>query len=85
VRESVDIIRAHGATPAGVAIALDRMERGQGKDSAVREVSAAYGIPVLAVATLDDLVAFLADDATFRENLPAVQAYRDAYGTHATR
>ncbi|MDR1854439.1 MAG: orotate phosphoribosyltransferase [Azoarcus sp.] len=85
VRESVDIIRAHGAVPAGVAIALDRMERGLGKDSAVREVSDFYGIPVVAVATLDDLVAFLADDATFRENLPAVQAYRDAYGTHATR
>ncbi|MDR1424019.1 MAG: orotate phosphoribosyltransferase [Azoarcus sp.] len=85
VRESVDIIRAHGATPAGVAIALDRMERGQGEDSAVREVGKTYGIPVLAVATLEDLIAYLADDAALANNLAAVQAYRDTYGTHATR
>jgi len=85
VRESVGIIRAHGATPAGVMIALDRMERGQGEDSAVRDVGKTYGIPVLAVATLDDLIAYLADDATLASNLAAVQTYRDTYGTRATR
>ena len=60
VRESVDLIRAHGANPAGVLIALDRMERGQGERSAVQEVRALYGIPVVAIATLDDLMGFLA-------------------------
>ena len=52
VRESVEIIRAHGATPSVVVIALDRMERGTGSLSAVQEVRDTYGIPVLAVATL---------------------------------
>ena len=51
VRESVDIIRAAGATPAGVVIALDRQERGQGALSAVQEVEKNYGMPVVAVAT----------------------------------
>jgi len=60
VRESVELIRAHGASPAGVLIALDRMERGQGDASAVQEVTATYGIPVVAIATLDDLMGFLA-------------------------
>ncbi|MDR3212894.1 MAG: orotate phosphoribosyltransferase [Azoarcus sp.] len=83
VRESVATIRAHGAAPAGVAIALDRMERGQGSISAVREVEDTYGIPVVAVATLDDLVAYLASNAELGSNLAAVQAYRDVYGTHA--
>lgn len=59
VRESVDIIRAAGATPCGVVIALDRMERGSGELSAVQEVRRDYGIPVLAVATLNDLMAYL--------------------------
>jgi orotate phosphoribosyltransferase len=82
VRESVGIIRAHGAEPAGVAIALDRMERGRGEISAVQEVKEAYGIPVVPVATLADLIAYLADTPELEANLAAVQAYRDAYGTH---
>src|SRR5512141_2046173 len=61
VRESVDVIRAHAATPAGVLIALDRMERGQGERSAVDEVRATFRIPVVAIATLDDLMRFLAE------------------------
>ncbi|MDR0633700.1 MAG: orotate phosphoribosyltransferase [Azoarcus sp.] len=85
VRESVAIIRAQGAAPAGVAIALDRMERGQGDVSAVREVSQTYGIPVVAVATLDDLLAYLAGNAESGAELAAVQAYRDVHGTYATQ
>lgn len=80
VRESVEIIRAHGAEPAGVVIALDRMERGTGALSAVQEVQASYGIPVVAVATLRDLLAFIADSPALGEYLSAVQAYRDTYG-----
>jgi orotate phosphoribosyltransferase len=65
VRESVDIIRAAGATPAAVLLALDRMERGGNATevramSAVQEVRAEFGIPVLAIATLDDLMDYLA-------------------------
>jgi orotate phosphoribosyltransferase len=81
VRESIGIIRAHGAEPAGLVIALDRMERGRGEISAVREVEETYGIPVMPVATLADLIAYLADTPELGASLAAVQAYRDAYGT----
>ena len=80
VRESVEIIRAHGATPSAVVIALDRMERGTGSLSAVQEVGQTYGIPVLAVATLKDLIAFLHDSPALAANLDAVQRYRETYG-----
>lgn len=80
VRESVEIIRAHGATPSAVVIALDRMERGTGSLSAVQEVREAYGIPVLAVASLTDLIAFLGDTPALQANLPAVERYRETYG-----
>jgi orotate phosphoribosyltransferase len=59
VRESVDIIRAAGATPAGVLIALDRQERGQGEHSAVQEVSLRFGLPVASIIGLDHLLEFL--------------------------
>ncbi|PLK47885.1 orotate phosphoribosyltransferase [Uliginosibacterium sp. TH139] len=80
VRESVEIIRANGAELAGVVIAIDRMERGTGAKSAAQEVRDAFGVPVVAVATLDDLMAFIADDARLAEYLPAVQTYRATYG-----
>jgi orotate phosphoribosyltransferase len=80
VRESVGLIRAQGADPAGVLIALDRMERGQGEASAVQEVQSLYGIPVVAIATLDDLMSFLADRPGMREQAGAVEAYRKQYG-----
>jgi orotate phosphoribosyltransferase len=80
VRESVDIIRAAGAEPAGVVIALDRMERGTGSQSAVQEVQARYGMPVVAVATLEDLIAYLTDSPALQANLAAVRQYRETYG-----
>lgn len=84
VRESIELIRAAGATPCGVVIALDRMERGLGDLSAVQEVTRNYGIPVVSIATLDDLLGYLHTDAQMGENLGAVQIYRDRYGvSHA--
>jgi len=80
VRESVDLIRGHGANPAGVLIALDRMERGKGSASAVHEVRALYGIPVVAIATLDDLMGFLGSRADLQAHGAAVDAYRRQYG-----
>ena len=80
VRESIDLIRAAGAEPCGVVIALDRMERGQGELSAVQEVQRNYGIPVVSIATLDDLLDYLQDEADMKQNLAAVQSYRDRYG-----
>ena len=83
VRESVELIRAAGATPAGVVIALDRMERGKGTLSAVQEVKENFGIPVIAVATLEDLIGYLADSPELAANLDAVKAYREQYGISA--
>jgi orotate phosphoribosyltransferase len=80
VRESVDLIRSSGAEPAGVVIALDRMERGSGDKSAVQEVREQYGIPVVAVVTLDNLVEFLERDADRQQEMQAVAGYRATYG-----
>jgi orotate phosphoribosyltransferase len=80
VRESVDIIRAQGATPCGVAIAIDRQERGQGTLSAVQEVQRDNGIPVISIATLDDLILYLNDDPQLVAHKADVEKYRAAYG-----
>lgn len=80
VRESVELIRSHGANPAGVLIALDRMERGTGAQSAVAEVRERFGIPVTAIATLDDVMAFLAARSDLARWRGAVDAYRADYG-----
>jgi len=80
VRESIELIRAAGATPCGVVIALDRMERGQGELSAAQEVQRNYDIPVISIATLDDLLGYLRDEGEKLQNLAAVQSYRDRYG-----
>lgn len=80
VRESVELIRAQGAEPAGVLIALDRQERGQGTQSAVQEVETRYGIPVVAIANLTDLIAYLTGQPELERNLQAVQRYRAEFG-----
>jgi len=85
VRESVEIIRASGATPCGVVIALDRMERGQtgaglAELSAVQEVERNFGITVVSIAALDDLLAYLQGHPEMVQNLQAVQSYRNQYG-----
>jgi orotate phosphoribosyltransferase len=87
VRESVDLIRGAGAEPAAVLIALDRMERSGnaveiGEKSAVQAVEEEFGLPVIAIANLADLMTFLTapSDAELTNYLPAVKAYRDQYG-----
>jgi len=82
VGESVAIIRGAGATPAGVVIALDRMECGAGETrrSAVQEVEDNYGIPVISVACLDDLIGYLQGNPDLSRHLTAVKQYRAQYG-----
>ena len=80
VRESVDLIRDAGATPAAVVIALDRQERGQSTLSAVQEVEQNYGIPVISVASLTDLVDYLSGHPELEHKLAAVREYRARYG-----
>ena len=78
VRESIELIRSAGAHPCGVVISLDRMERGQGELSA--EVKYNYDIPVISIATLDDLLGYLRAEGGMVQNLSAVESYRDRYG-----
>jgi len=80
VRESVDIIRQENAEPAGVVIALDRQERGQGDKSAVQEVQQDLGIPVAAIARLQHLIEFIEASAQFRQWLTPISSYRRQYG-----
>jgi orotate phosphoribosyltransferase len=80
VRESIELIRSAGALPCGVVIALDRMERGQSELSAAQEVRRAFDIPVISIATLDDLLGYLQAEGGMVQNLAAVQSYRDRYG-----
>jgi len=80
VRESVDIIRAAGATVAGVVIALDRQEKGQNELSAVQEVSNQFGIPVIAIICLAEIIEFIEQDSGFADKLPIIRAYRQQYG-----
>ncbi|EMU3805162.1 orotate phosphoribosyltransferase [Neisseria gonorrhoeae] len=80
VRESIKLIEAEGATPAGVAIALDRMEKGTGKLSAVQEVEKQYGLPVAPIASLNDLFILLQNNPEFGQFLEPVRTYRRQYG-----
>jgi orotate phosphoribosyltransferase len=79
VRESIGIIRSAGASPAGVLVALDRQERGQGKLSAVQEVETAFGIPVIRIITLDDLIEHLEAGGPGDE-LAALRNHRTCFG-----
>lgn len=81
IRESLEIIRRAGATPAGVVIALDRQERGTGERSAVEEIQREEGLAVVSIARLDDLVAWLAGQPGRQAERAAMQAYRDRFGT----
>lgn len=79
VRESIDLIRAAGAAPAGVVLALDRQERGQGALSAVQEVQSSFSIPVITIARLDDLIAHL-EGAGAGHELAALRNHRQRHG-----
>ncbi|WP_395790184.1 orotate phosphoribosyltransferase [Aquimonas sp.] len=81
IRESLEIIRAAGATPCGVLIALDRQERGQGTRSAVQELEQDAHLPVIAVARLAELLAYTAERPELGEHRIRLLAYREAYGS----
>lgn len=80
VRESVTLIKAANAIPAGVAIALDRMEKGQGVQSAAQDVKQHYGLPVVAIATLNDLLTLIAGNDTLAAYREPIRAYHRCYG-----
>lgn len=80
VGESVEMIRAAGAEPAGVLIALDRQERGPEEISAVQAVKQRYGLDVVSIVRLDDLLSFLRARPTYAEAHQRIRAYRAEYG-----
>ena len=69
-----------GAKAAGVLIALNRQERGQGELSAIQEVERDFQIPVVSIVALDQVLEYLAEDAELKRHLPAVEAYRGQFG-----
>jgi len=78
VRESVDIIKNAQATPAGVLIALDRQEKGQHEISAIQEVKERFNMPVIAIISLDNIIAYLTAEGS--EQLNAIKDYQNLYG-----
>lgn len=82
IREAVDILQSEGASLCGIAVAMDRQERGTGDQSAIQEIEQQYAIPVISIITLGDIIAYLNDenDQQLAQYLPAVEAYRREYG-----
>lgn len=80
IREVMQIIQSQNAQAAGVLIALNREERGQGELSAIQEVERDFAMPVVSIVSLAQVLEYLADDAELKQHLPAVQAYRTQYG-----
>ena len=81
VNESVHIIRAAGATPTGVSIAMDRQERGQGETSAIAEVEQRHGLEVASIIQLETLIEYLETQPGRGEQLAAIRAYQQQYGS----
>eukprot|EP01137_Pigoraptor_chileana_P013773 Opistho-2@67674 len=81
IRESIDIITAAGAQPVGVVLALDRNERGKEGDlTAVQEVTAQFGIPVVSIVALDQITEFIRSSGSDAALLAKIEAYRAEYG-----
>ncbi|MGL5949688.1 MAG: orotate phosphoribosyltransferase [Aeromonas sp.] len=80
IRESMDLISANGATLAGVLIALDRQERGQGALSAIQEVERDYAAKVISIVSVSDLINYLEHQPNRASELAAMRAYRAEYG-----
>lgn len=81
VRESIQIIEAAGAKPAGVAIALDRQEKGQGELSAIQEVEQQFNVKVGNIVKLNDLITYLEDKPEYKDALASTRTYRENYGS----
>jgi orotate phosphoribosyltransferase len=80
VQESVDLIRTNSATPCGVIVALDRMERGRHEKSAIQEVEQMHGIPVISIINLNNIMDYLVARGDMAPDLLAIKRYRAQYG-----
>ncbi len=84
VKQSIDIINAAGATPCGIVIALDRMERGESSLSAIQEIEHDFGIPVISLSNLDNVTAYLSTQPDLAQYLADIETYRERYGINQT-
>ncbi|KAJ1930172.1 hypothetical protein IWQ60_000497 [Tieghemiomyces parasiticus] len=85
IRESVRLIRAQGAEPVGVVVAIDRQERGPNSEfSSIQEFENEFGVPVKAVITLDKIMDYLGSDTKYADHLVAMEKYREQYAARAT-
>ncbi|GAA3558609.1 orotate phosphoribosyltransferase [Marinobacter xestospongiae] len=80
IRESIELIKAAGAEPAGVLIALDRQERGTGELSAIQEVEQQFNIPVVSIIQLEQVLSYAQSQPGFEEHARKVADYRQSYG-----
>ena len=82
IREVMELLQRTGATPAGIVVALDRQERGTGKLSAIQEIREQYGIPVISIIALEQIIAYLSrqDNPALAGHLADVQRYREEFG-----
>lgn len=81
IREVMALLEEQGgAKPAGVIVAMDRQEKGKGELSAIQEVERDYNIPVISIVKLEQVMNYVAQQAEFKQHLPAIEAYRKAYG-----
>ncbi len=81
IREVMALLEEQGgAKPAGVIVAMDRQEKGKGELSAIQEVERDYNIPVISIVKLEQVMSYVAQQAEFKQHLPAIEAYRKAYG-----
>jgi orotate phosphoribosyltransferase len=80
IRESMEIIKAHGAELSGVLIALDRQEKGKGELSAIQEVERDFGTKVISIVTLADLITYLEEQPDMADSLATIKQYQEDYG-----
>lgn len=79
MREVVALLAQQNATVAGIIVALDRKEKGQGDKSAIQELGESLGVPVLALVSFDDIIEYVAKNGT-AEQLTSMKTYREQYG-----
>ena len=80
IREAAEIVKENNAELAGIAISLDRQEKGQGEQSAVQEIEESYAIPVLKIIGLDNVIQYITESVKDPELLDKIKAYREQYG-----
>lgn len=83
IREVLEIIGQHGAAATGALVAIDRQEKGTAESSAIQEIERSYGVSVVSVVKLDDIITYIEGEAGFQKELDRIRKYRDEFGVAA--